>query len=248
MKVHLSRTDPNRFARSLFASLPTRYDRLAAVLSLGQDRRWRRAMVDRVVGGPARVLDVATGPAGVALQLAERTGAHVLGVDLSEPMLRRGQAEVRTAGRQEQITLVLARAEELPFADSGFDALTFTYLLRYVSDPAATLAELARVVRPGGTVASLEFAVPPSRLWRAAWWMYTRLVLPGAGALLGGRAWYDVGRFLGPSISAHDRAYPLEWMVEAWERAGIVEVGVRRMSLGGGLVMWGRRAVGTVAA
>ena len=137
-------------------------------------------MVDRVIGGPARVLDVATGPAGVALQLAERTGAHVLGVDLSEPMLRRGQANVRTAGRQEQITLVLARAEELPFADSGFDALTFTYLLRYVSDPAATLAELARVVRPGGTVASLEFAVPPSRLWRAAWWMYTRLVLPGA--------------------------------------------------------------------
>ena len=178
MKVHRSRTEPNRFARSLFASLPTRYDRLAAVLSLGQDRRWRRAMVDRVIGGPARVLDVATGPAGVALQLAERTGAHVLGVDLSEPMLRRGQANVRTAGRQEQITLVLARAEELPFADSGFGALTFTYLLRYVSDPAATLAELARVVRPGGTIASLEFAVPPSRLWRAAWWMYTRLVLP----------------------------------------------------------------------
>ena len=137
MRVHWSRTEPNRFARSLFAGVPTRYDRLAAVLSLGQDRRWRRAMVDRVIDGPARVLDVATGPAGVALQLAERTGAHVLGVDLSEPMLRRGQANVRTAGRQEQITLVLARAEELPFADSEFDALTFTYLLRYVSGPAA---------------------------------------------------------------------------------------------------------------
>ncbi len=242
MKVHRSRTEPNRFSRSLFAGLPTRYDRLAALLSLGQDRRWRRTMIDHVVGAPARVLDVATGPAGVALQLIDRTGARVVGIDLSEPMLRRGQANARAAGREDQIALVLARGEELPFPDGGFDALTFTYLLRYVSDPAATLAELARVVRPGGAIASLEFAVPPSRLWWAAWWFYTRGVLPLAGAVLGGRAWFDVGRFLGPSITAHDRAYPLDWMVEAWEKAGIAEVGAQRMSLGGGLVMWGRRA------
>jgi demethylmenaquinone methyltransferase/2-methoxy-6-polyprenyl-1,4-benzoquinol methylase len=247
MQVHRSRTEPNTFARSLFAGLPRRYDRLAALLSLGQDGRWRRAMIERVAdlgvdGERAMILDVATGPAGIALQLVERTGARVVGVDLSEPMVRRGQANVAAAGRGDRIALVVGRAEELPFPDAHFGALTFTYLLRYVADPAATLAELARVVRPGGPVASLEFAVPPNPVWHAAWWLYTRGVLPITGAALGGRAWFEVGRFLGPSIAAHERAYPLGWTIEAWEKAGIEEVGARRMSLGGGLVMWGRRA------
>ena len=200
-------------------------------------------MIDHLVApGPASVLDVATGPAGVALQLASRTVAHVTGIDLSADMLHRGHDNVRAAGREDRISLVLGRAEELPFADEAFDALTFTYLLRYVAEPESTLVELARVVRPGGTVASLEFAVPSNRLWWTAWWLYTRMVLPVGGAVLGGRAWFDVGRFLGPSISDHYRRHPVDWTVAAWERAGITDVGVRRMSLGGGLVMWGRRA------
>jgi demethylmenaquinone methyltransferase/2-methoxy-6-polyprenyl-1,4-benzoquinol methylase len=91
-------------------------------------------------------------------------------------------------------------------------------------------------------MASLEFAVPPSRFWRGWWWLYTRAVLPLAGAALGGRAWFDVGRFLGPNISEHYRRYPVPATVAAWEAAGLIDVGVRRMSLGGGLVMWGRRA------
>ncbi|HEY1674720.1 MAG TPA: class I SAM-dependent methyltransferase, partial [Streptosporangiaceae bacterium] len=155
----------NRFAQGLFTPLPGRYDRLAEVLSMGQNGRWRRAMVDRIAGpwtsGPdqAVVLDVASGTAGVALQLAARTGARVVGVDLTEPMLREGQARVAAAGMKPRISLVTGRAEQLPFPDASFDALTFTYLLRYVEDPQATLAELARVVKPGGTVASLEFCV-----------------------------------------------------------------------------------------
>jgi demethylmenaquinone methyltransferase/2-methoxy-6-polyprenyl-1,4-benzoquinol methylase len=232
----------NRSARALFAGLPPRYDRLAAVLSLGQDARWRREMVDRAIEiDPVNALDVATGPAGVALQLVERSRARVTGIDLSDEMLRRGQANVRRASRDDRITLVLGRAEQLPFPDATFDALTFTYLLRYVADPQGTLAELARVVRPGGVVASLEFAVPANRFWRAWWWMYTRGVLPVAGAVLGGRPWFEVGRFLGPNISAHYRRLPVERTVAAWEAAGITDVGWRRMSLGGGLVMWGRR-------
>jgi demethylmenaquinone methyltransferase/2-methoxy-6-polyprenyl-1,4-benzoquinol methylase len=138
----------------------------------------------------------------------------------------------------------VGRGEQLPFPDASFDALSFTYLLRYVEDPAATIRELARVVRPGGVLANLEFLVPRTRFWRAWWWAYTRGVLPLAGALTGGREWYRVGRFLGPNISAHYRRFPVEWTVQAWRDAGITDVGVRRMSLGGGLVMWGRRAGG----
>jgi demethylmenaquinone methyltransferase / 2-methoxy-6-polyprenyl-1,4-benzoquinol methylase len=235
----------NSFAQDLFTPLPARYDRLAETLSFGQNGRWRRAMVDQIVPAPGeRVLDVASGTAGVALQLARRTPARVVGVDLTEQMLRRGGVNVARAGLGGRIGLVAGRAEQLPFPDASFDALTFTYLLRYVDDPQATLAELARVVRPGGRVASLEFCVPPAAAWRAAWWLYTRALLPLGGLATGGREWFAVGRFLGPSISGHYRRYPVSWTVQAWRDAGFTGVGTRLMSLGGGLVMWGTRSGG----
>ena len=234
----------NRFAQHLFAPLPQRYDRLAELLSLRQNGRWRRAMIGRIEAGPGQVvLDVASGTAGVALGLA-REGATVVGVDLTEQMLRQGKRNVADARMADRIRLVAGRAEQLPFDDAAFDALTFTYLFRYVTDPEATLRELARVVKPGARVASLEFMLPPSRFWRFWWFLYTRLLLPAGGLLTGGREWYGVGRFLGPSISGHYRRYPLTWTVEAWRRAGFTDVGARVMSLGGGLVMWGTREGG----
>ncbi len=237
--------DPNRFAHELFAPLPHRYDRLAELLSMGQNGRWRRAMVDHIAPDrPGLVLDVAAGPAGVAIQLAERTGARVIGIDLTLEMLLQGQRNVARSDVADRVHLVAGRGEQLPFPDDTFDALTFTYLLRYVDDPQATLAELARVVKPGGAVANLEFLLPQSRFWRFWWWLYTRLLLPAAGWLTGGKEWFEVGRFLGPNISAHYRKYPVDWTVEAWGKAGLIGVGVRRMSLGGGLVMWGRRTGG----
>jgi demethylmenaquinone methyltransferase/2-methoxy-6-polyprenyl-1,4-benzoquinol methylase len=269
--MSLSADGRNRFAQRLFAPLPSRYDRLEEVLSMGQNRRWRRAMVDQIIpaaasgagsgsgkespGGHASpgghgntgdrvVLDVASGTAGVALQVAARTGARVVGLDLTGEMLRQGQRNVAAAGAAARIGLVAGRAEQLPFPDASFDALTFTYLLRYVADPESTLRELARVVKPGGMAASLEFCVPPSPFWRSSWWLYTRLLLPAGGLVLGGPAWLRVGLFLGPSISAHCRRYPAAWTAGAWRRAGFRDVGTRLMSLGGGLVMWGRRGDG----
>ncbi len=235
----------NRFAQDLFTPLPSRYDRLAEWLSFGQNGRWRRTMVGKVVPHPGElVLDVASGTAGVAIQLARRTPARVVGIDLTEQMLRTGRGNVARAGLEDRISLVTGQAERLPFPDASFDSLTFTYLLRYVDDPQATLTELARVVKPGGTVASLEFCVPPSPLWHAAWWLYTRTLLPLGGLLTGGREWFGVGRFLGPSISGHYRRYPVSWTVDAWRAAGLTDVGVAVMSLGGGLVMWGTRSGG----
>ncbi len=237
--------DRNRFAQRLFADLPARYDRLAEWLSFGQNARWRKAMVDHIVpASPKRVLDVASGTAGVALQLANRTNADVVGVDLTRSMLKVGQTNVARAHQTRRIQLVNGRAESLPFADGSFDALTFTYLFRYVDDPRATLRELARVVKPGAPVASLEFMVPPNRFWRGCWWVYTRFVLPAAGYVTGGPEWFRVGRFLGPSISNLYEQFPVDSVVDAWYEAGFDSVGVRVMSLGGGLVMWGRRAGG----
>ena len=238
-------TDPNHFAQDLFGSLPRRYDFLEGLLSFGQNGRWRREMISHVAtGDPDAVLDVATGTAGVALALTRATNARVTGIDVTEPMLREGHARVERAGATDRVHLVVGGAERLPFPEASFDALTFTYLLRYLTDPAATLGELARVLKPGATIASLEFSVPPNRFWRLWWWLYTRAVLPVAGYLTGGRAWGAVGRFLGPNISAHYDRYPVEWTVRAWEAAGLVDVGARSMSLGGGLVMWARKPDG----
>jgi demethylmenaquinone methyltransferase/2-methoxy-6-polyprenyl-1,4-benzoquinol methylase len=198
-------------------------------------------MVDHVVSvAPTRVLDVATGTAGVALQLADRIPGGVIGVDLTEAMLRHGRESIERRGAGNRIQLVAGRAERLPFPDESCDALTFTYLLRYVADPAATLVELARVLKPGAPMASLEFHVPPSRFWRAWWWLYTRGVLPLAGGLAG-RSWFRVGRFLGPNISEHYRRYPLSSTVAMWQDAGLIDVDFKLMSLGGGVVMWGRK-------
>jgi demethylmenaquinone methyltransferase / 2-methoxy-6-polyprenyl-1,4-benzoquinol methylase len=221
-------------ARELFAPLGPTYERCAAVLSLGQDPYWRRFLVSRVdVDREARVLDVATGTGLVARALVGRYGCRVVGVDQSTGML--AEARRRANGR---IELVEASADELPFADGEFDALTFTYLLRYVSDPAATLRELVRVVRPGGVVAGLEFGVP-SGAWRPLWELYVRAGLPAAGALVG-RGWREAGAFLGGSIRTFGAAWPEERLHAAWRAAGVHDVRSRRLSLGGGVVTWGR--------
>jgi demethylmenaquinone methyltransferase / 2-methoxy-6-polyprenyl-1,4-benzoquinol methylase len=237
--------DTNRFAVELFTPLAPRYDRLAEVLSMGQNNRWRRTLVDQVVAErPRRILDVATGTAGIAIELAERTSAQVIGYDLTLPMLAVGAQRISEASLENRVRLVAGRAESLPFGDDSFDAVTFAYLLRYVEDPAATIGELARVVRPGGVLANLEFLKPQGQVAQAAWWCYTRAILPLGGWITGGRAWRDVGRFLGPSIAEHYRRYPLSWTTNAWRAAGLEQIVVRPMSLGGGLVMWGHKASG----
>ena len=232
----------NAFAADLFEPLPARYDRLAEVLSLGQNGRWRRELVRHIARfQPERILDVATGTAGVAIALAHATDAEITGVDISEPMLERGRRSVSDAGLDHRIHLRRARAEELPFDDRSFDAVSFTYLLRYVADPAATLLELARVLKPSGGMASLDFFVPINPLWRISWRLYTRLLMPTMGLVLGGSPWWRTGRFLGPNIEDFYRRWPLDRIFQAWRDAGMVDVEDEVASLGGGLVMWGRK-------
>ena len=224
-------------ALDLFAPLGPTYDRYAALLSFGQDPRWRRFLVSRMEVGPEdTVLDVATGTAAVAIELARRSGCRVVGLDQSSGMLAEGRRRVDAASLSDRIELVQGEAERLPFDDASFDGLTFTYLLRYVTDPLSTLRELARVVRPGGTIAMLEFGVPRG-LARPAWELWVRIGLPAAGMLIS-PGWREVGSFLGPSIREFHRANDLPSL---WRSAGLEGVESRRMSLGGGLVMWGRK-------
>ena len=226
---------PNRRdqAIELFAPLGPRYDRLGALLSFGQDPRWRKTMVSHVPRDGGSVLDVATGTGLVAERLLAQ-GHRVVGLDQSPDMLA-----VARGRFGDRVELVEASATSIPFPDASFDHLTFTYLLRYVDDPAATLAELARVVRPGGTVANLEFCVPHG-IWRPLWNLYVGVGLPGLGRIAS-KGWYDVGRFLGPSIRGFYERWPLERQLELWRDAGVADVQARRMSVGGGVVIWGTK-------
>ena len=222
-------------ARTLFAPLGPTYDRYAALLSLGQDPRWRRFLVSLVEAGRGdTVLDVATGTGAVARELIRQKGCAVVGVDVTPEMLAEARRRLGPGMR-----LVEASADCLPFPDESFDALTFTYLLRYVDDPAATLRELARVVRPGGTIASLEFALPRGG-WRVLWELYVRVLLRAAGFMIS-PGWRRVGTFLGASIRDFYRRIPEEQLAELWRAAGIDDLRCRRLSLGGAIVVWGTR-------
>ena len=235
-------SERKRGALALFSGLPRRYDLLSAALSFGQDPRWRRAMVGEIQAQPGeRVLDVATGTGLVARELVRRYGCSVVGLDQSGEMLSGArEALAREPELAARIQLVEGQAEALPFADGEFDHLTFTYLLRYVDNPGATLRELARVVRPGGRMGAVEFGLPDPPVWRPLWRLYTRVGLPLCGRAFG-REWQEVGRFLGPSIEELYATLPLERQLELWRSAGLVEPRARRMSLGGGVVTWGTR-------
>ena len=226
-------SERRRHAQGLFAPLASTYDRVGAVLSFGQDPRWRWFMVSRLPGDGGTVLDVATGT-GLVAELLVGRGFRVTGLDQSAEMLAAARNRFGSG-----IELVEASATDLPFADGSFDHLTFTYLLRYVDDPGATLRELARVVRPGGTMAAVEFGVPDGP-WRPLWNLYVGVGLPAAGRLIS-PGWHEVGRFLGPSIRALYERLPLDRQLALWSEAGLAGVRTRRMSLGGGVVIWGVR-------
>jgi ubiquinone/menaquinone biosynthesis C-methylase UbiE len=177
----------------------------------------------------------------VAGELHARYRCRIIGLDQSADMLRAARDRNGTfAG------LVRGRAERLPFPDASFDHVTFTYLLRYVDDPPATLLELARVLRPGGHLATLEFSVP-SGIAYPFWWLYTRIGLPLAAWVVS-RKWREVGAFLGPSIEGFYRRHPQSHIERYWREAGLGDLRVRRMSLGGGVVMSATKAAPSAAA
>lgn len=217
-------------ARELFGPIAADYERWARVLSLGQDGRWRRRMVAGL-GLPASslVLDLAAGTGSISRVLAAH-GHTVVACDQSPEMLAAGDLPG---------SAVQATAERLPFADEAFDAVTFGYLIRYVDDVAGFMREAVRVVKPGGVVGMVEFG-RPSGAAGALWRLYTKALLPAAGRIIG-HGWHEVGRFLAGSIEEFAQRFPPPMLSGVWRDEGLEDVRFRSMSLGGGLLMWGRK-------
>ena len=231
----------NLEARRLFDGIAGRYEEPARAFSLFQYDRWRRFLVSRLeLDADASVLDVCTGTGVVAIDIARRTGCQVIGLDLSDRMIEQAHRNLTRPDLASLVSLVKGRAETMPFSDRSFDAVVFTFLLRYVEDTSETLQELVRVLRPGGQMASLEFFVPRNTLIHGLWLLHTRLVIP-AGTRFISPGWRAVGSFLGPNISAFYRKHTLENLIQMWTDAGMSNVQTRVLSLGGAVVMWGRK-------
>jgi demethylmenaquinone methyltransferase / 2-methoxy-6-polyprenyl-1,4-benzoquinol methylase len=234
----------NVHASRLFDGIADNYDRPAQIFSFFQYLRWREFLVSRLrLEQNSKVLDVCTGPGGVAIAIARSAGCQVIGVDISDKMLEKARRNILSSNLTATVSVEKARAENLPFDDRTFDAVVFTFLLRYVDEPRTVLKELARVLKPGKQLVSLEFYTPRGPILHPLWLLHTRLVLP-LGTRFIDRGWSEVGSFLGPSISEFFHRQSLEDLIKIWTNAGLIDVQTKILSLGGAFVMWGQKADG----
>jgi demethylmenaquinone methyltransferase/2-methoxy-6-polyprenyl-1,4-benzoquinol methylase len=178
----------------MFDAIAPRYDFLNHLLSAGIDRHWRsRAIRSMGLTGRECVLDLCTGTADLAIaaRRARPGAACVVGVDFAGAMLAIAANKIRRAGLSREIALVRGDATRIPVADASVDAVTIAFGIRNVEDPEVACRDIARVLKPGGRLTILEFAIPTAPLFRAAYLSYFRHILPR----------------IGRAISGHDAAY-----------------------------------------
>lgn len=214
--------------QAMFDRVAPRYDLLNALLSFGQDARWRGIAADAADPAGGRVLDLAAGTGALSRDLIARGAREVVALDLSWNMLAEGARRLDAAGVPD-VRWVNGDARVLPFPDGAFDAVTIAFGLRNVPQPARALAEFARVVRPGGRLVVLEFAAPTWGPFRRVYTEYLTQALPRVAEALSPSP--DAYRYLADSI----RAWPTRLVIADWMRAaGWSEVRVRNLS--GGIV------------
>jgi demethylmenaquinone methyltransferase/2-methoxy-6-polyprenyl-1,4-benzoquinol methylase len=215
--------------RSMFDRIAPRYDLINRLLSAGTDVRWRRRAVDALGLPPgARVLDLCTGTADLLVEALGRDGTRRgLGLDLSTAMLARASAKLEGAHLSARAGLVAGDAQRLPVRDGAFDGALVAFGIRNVGDPAAALAELRRVLRPGGRLVVLEFSTPRG-LFGVLFGAYSRHVLPRVGGWISG----DRGAYAYLPASVARFASPAQFGA-VMEAAGFT--GVRWQALTGGI-------------
>ena len=210
---------------TMFDEVSPRYDLINDVLTVGNDRLWRIATTKAIAPRKGmRVLDLAAGTGTSSAAIAKH-GAHVVAADFSEGMLAEGR---KRHARNDLIEFVFADATALPFEDNSFDAATISYGLRNVHQPRKALAEMLRVVKPGGRIVIAEFSTPPSQAIRVPYGLYGRHVLPRVAGLMNREA-AEAYRYLNESIEQ----WPTQDELAAWMReAGFERVAYRNLTLG----------------
>ncbi len=219
------------FVRTMFARIVPRYDLVNRLMTVGLDRQWRRDTVALVRPSGTVALDIATGTGDLALELVRQGARRVIGADFCHGMLLAAQAKAASGGSDADIgtgamEFVAGDATRLPFHDDSFDCIVNGFMLRNVTDLAATFAELARVLKPGGRLACLDLT-PPRGLGRGLLGFYIGRVVPLLGGIVSGN--YGAYRWLGQSLRPHPDA---DAMAALMRGAGLDEVGYRRIGMG----------------
>jgi demethylmenaquinone methyltransferase / 2-methoxy-6-polyprenyl-1,4-benzoquinol methylase len=218
--------------RGVFDSVATRYDVMNDLMSGGLHRLWKRFTLSLTQLRPGQcALDVAGGTGDLALELADQVGqqGRVVLSDINAEMLSRGRDRLINAGQVQQVSYVQANAEKLPFADRSFDCITIAFGLRNVTDKAAALRSMQRVLKPGGRLLVLEFSQPVIPILKPLYDRFSFSVLPKLGQWVTGDA--DSYRYLAESIRMHPDQDTLLEMLQA---AGLEDC--RYHNLSGGIV------------
>ena len=227
--------EPAGRVREMFATIANRYDLLNHLLSANVDKRWRRIVAtrvrDKLSSSGACVLDVACGTGDLSLTLFETTGARVVGTDFCRPML-----EIAAGKVSSQVPLIEGDALRLPFRSGSFDAVTIAFGLRNLSSVENGLAELFRVVKPGGWVAVLEFSYPRNAIFRTVFGLYFRRVLPMVGGAISGSLGAYV--YLPASVQKFPNQPQLALLME---QAGFDQVEYQNLTGGVAALHLGRR-------
>lgn len=193
-------SDKGEKIQQMFGAIAPRYDFLNRLLSFGIDRRWRTKAVRLLkYRDGSRILDVATGTGDVALEIALRTpkSVKITGADFCKEMVDLGAVKVAASPFADRIDLKVAPCEDLPFANNTFDSITIAFGIRNVVDRKLGLAEMWRVLRPGGRMIILEFSTPRSQLFRQLYYFYFRQLLPIVGGLF---SRYNAYKYLPDSV------------------------------------------------
>lgn len=220
---------------TMFDAIAERYDVLNRVLSLGIDQGWRRDAVEALeIESGDRVLDLATGTADLALQIAESADVRVVGSDPSPNMLSVGMTKVEKRGLAARVVLDEGDAQALPYEANEFDACSMAFGIRNVPDRELALREMVRVVRPGGRIVILELGEPDGALIGPLARFHVHHVVPRIGALVSGSTEY---RYLQESIAAFP---PAAAFAALMQKAGVRDVDVRRLTFGAANLYVGR--------
>jgi len=213
---------------AMFDAIAPRYDLLNRVLSFGIDRQWRRKAV-AMLGPeqPQRILDVATGTADLAIEALRLDPKKVIGIDISEAMLRRGREKIEQLGMSDRIVLQRGDAERLPFSDNQFHAALVAFGIRNFQDLNQGLAEIRRVLRPGGTLVVLEFSKPRVFPVKQVYAFYARYILPRIGQAVSKHD--GAYRYLPESVAAFPDG---EALLDRLRQAGYTEVSCHPLTFG----------------
>jgi len=217
-----------RAVRAMFSAIAPTYDRLNRILSCGVDASWRRSLVSHLPRGPVRLLDLACGTGDVTIEaLRSRPEARVWCADFSLPMLQGAVPKLRREGFGTRASFQAASAEDLPYRDGVFDAVTIAFGIRNVVRRERALGEMGRVLRPGGQALILDFSLPPHPVVARAYGFYFRRILPLLGGLLSGN--YQAYRYLPESV---DGFPPRETFAGMMEDQGFEGVTYEDFTLG----------------